>query len=86
MREIKEKMCYTVPNYDEAIKEAEETHAGEKMYDLPDGKKIMLGSEKFKCPEALFQPTLAGFEMEGLHKYCYDSVMKCDVEVRRDLF
>lgn len=54
VREIKEKMCYTVTNYDEAVRESEETHAGEKNYDLPDGKKILLGNEKFKCPEALF--------------------------------
>jgi actin len=24
--------------------------------------------------------------MEGVHKYCYDSVMKCDADVRKDLF
>ena len=86
VREIKEKMCYTVNNYDESIKESEESHACEKNYDLPDGKKLLVGNERFRCSEALFQPTLAGFEMEGLPKYCLDSAMKCDVEVRRDLF
>lgn len=85
MREIKEKMCYAVTNYDDSLKESEETHACEKIYDLPDGKKINLTNERFKCTEALFQPTIAGYEMEGLHKYCYDSIMKCDVEVRKDL-
>ena len=24
--------------------------------------------------------------MEGVHKYAFDSVMKCDVDVRKDLF
>ncbi len=86
MREIKEKLCYTVNNYDEAIKESEESHACEKSYDMPDGKKIILGNERFKVAEAIFNPILAGFELEGLHKYCFDSAMRCDVEVRRDLF
>lgn len=78
-------MCYAVTNFDEAVKESEESHVGEKNYDLPDGKKLLVGSERFKVAEALFQPTLAGFEMEGLPKICYDSAMRCDVDVRREL-
>jgi actin beta/gamma 1 len=60
LRELKEKMCYTVTNYDEALKESEESHANEKTYDLPDGRKVTLGSERFKVAEALFTPTIAG--------------------------
>jgi actin len=85
VREIKEKMCYSVSNYDESLKESEESHACEKSYDLPDGKKVVIGNERFKCPEALFSPIMAGHEMDGLHKYCYDSILKCEVEVRKDL-
>lgn len=84
-RDIKERLCYAVTNYDEAFKEANESHGCEKNYDLPDGKKILIGSERFKCPEVLFTPTIAGLELEGLPKYCYDSVMKCDVDVRKEL-
>ena len=54
VREIKEKLCYTVNNYDESLKESEESHASEKNYDLPDGSKLLVGNERFKCPEALF--------------------------------
>lgn len=86
VRDIKEKMCYVVNNYEEALKEADESHSCEKNYELPDGRKILIGYERFKCAETLFQPQLAGHELEGVHKYCYDSVMKCDVDVRRDLF
>ena len=79
-------MCYVVNNYEESLKEADESHACEKNYELPDGRKILIGYERFKCPEILFSPQHAGHESEGVHKYCYDSVMKCDVDVRRDLF
>lgn len=86
VRDIKEKMCYVVNDFDTAMKEAEESHACEKNYELPDGRKILIGNERFRCPEILFQPQHASHELEGVHKYCYDSVMKCDVDVRRDLF
>jgi actin-related protein len=66
VREIKEKLCYTVNNYDDAINEAEESHACDKSYEMPDGKKIVLANERFKVAEAIFNPTLAGLEMEGL--------------------
>lgn len=85
LRELKEKMCYTVTNYDDALKESEESHANEKTYDLPDGRKVTLGNERFKVAEALFTPTIAGYNMEGLTKYCFDSAMKCDVDVRKEL-
>ena len=68
------------------MKEAEESHACEKSCELPDGRKILIGNERFKCSEILFSPQYAQHELEGVHKYCYDSVMKCDVDVRRDLF
>jgi actin-related protein len=86
VQDIKEKMCYTVENFDSSMKEAEESHACEKNYELPDGRKILIGNERFRCPEILFNPSLAGIDCEGVHKYCYDSVMKCDNEVRKDLF
>jgi actin-related protein len=56
VRDIKEKMCYVVNNYDEALKESEESHSCEKNYELPDGRKILIGNERFKCAEILFSP------------------------------
>lgn len=87
VKDIKEKMCLVVNDYEAAKKDAEESHACEKNYELPDGRKILIGSERFRATEILFQPKEAGFtHLEGVHKYCYDSVLKCDVGVRKDLF
>ena len=86
VRDIKEKRCYVEADFDAAMKDADESHACEKNYELPDGRKILIGNERFRCPEILFQPNHANHELEGVQKYCYDSVMKCDVDVRRDLF
>jgi len=29
-------------------------------YELPDGQVVTIGSQRFRCPEALFNPMLAG--------------------------
>lgn len=96
VRDIKETMCYVVGDYDAAMKEAEESHACEKNYELPDGRKILIGNERFRCAEVLFNPKMLKSdrenanegvkEVEGVHKFCFDSIMKCDNDVRRDLF
>lgn len=87
VRDIKETMCHVVNDYEQAMKEAADGHAHEKNYELPDGRKIMIGNERFRCAEILFRPSLAGHhDIGGIHTYCFDSVMKCDGDVRKDLF
>lgn len=56
VRDIKETMTVVVSDYNEAMKDAEESHACEKNYELPDGRKILIGNERFRCPEILFNP------------------------------
>merc|ERR1711994_455442 len=58
----------------------------EKQYELPDGNFITVGNERFRAPEALFQPQHLGKESEGVHKLTMNSIMKCDVDIRKDLY
>merc|ERR1712226_62619 len=58
----------------------------EKNYELPDGQVITVGNERFRCPEVLFKPALIGKESDGVHQTTYDSIMKCDVDIRKDLY
>ena len=38
-------------------------------YELPDGRTIDIGVERFHCPEALFEPCNMGMkDCEGVHK------------------
>jgi actin len=53
---------------------------------LPGDKILTLKEETIKCPELLFQPILFGKELDGIHKYTYDSIIKCDNDIRKDLF
>merc|ERR550532_1081002 len=43
-------------------------------------------AERFRCPEVLFQPSLIGKEAEGIHKLTYQSILKCDIDIRKDLY
>ena len=38
------------------------------------------------CSEVLFQPSFLGMEAAGVHETCYNSIMKCDVDIRKDLY
>lgn len=68
------------------MKESIDNVSMEKSYELPDQRNIVVGNERFRCPEILFQPGHAGFDIEGVHLYSYYSIMKCDVDIRKHLF
>merc|ERR1711978_498060 len=46
---------------------------------------MTIGAERFRCAEVLFQPSLIGKESEGIDKLTFKSILKCDIDIRKDL-
>merc|ERR1712083_109364 len=90
VRDIKEKLSYVsetpVADIKGGDKDADADPELEKNYELPDGQIITIGAERYRCPEPLFEPSLIGKESAAINKLTYDSIQKCDVDIRRDLY
>jgi actin beta/gamma 1 len=61
-RNIKETLCYVASDFEEEMHKFLQSRDIEKTYELPDGNIVIIGAERFGCPEALFRPSLIGIE------------------------
>ena len=86
VRDIKEKLCYVALEPEKEMKLAEKVTEMQKEYVLPDGEKVVIGAERFLAPEVFFNPGVIGMEATPLDESIVDSIRKCDVDLRRELY
>ncbi|RHY48317.1 hypothetical protein DYB30_011487 [Aphanomyces astaci] len=86
VRQIKERHCYTALDPVVERRLALETTVLEETYELPDGRVIKLGRERFEAAEALFQPHLIGVEGPGLSDMLFEMCQKADIDLRTEFY
>merc|ERR1711991_994012 len=86
VRDMKEKITYVALDYDKEMKKAVESSVLEKSYTLPDGQVAVVGKERFRCAEVLFQPGMIGKEASGIHDCTFQTIQACDIDIRSELY
>ncbi len=72
-------------DYDKDIESFRKQSNKYSTYVLPDQTKIKVEEEMIKCPEIIFQPSLANKHFPGIHQVIYDCLTKCENDIRKDL-
>lgn len=49
---------------------------------LPDGRQVKVGGERFGAPEALFQPHLINVEGVGVAELLFNTIQAADIDLR----
>ncbi|XP_010539996.1 PREDICTED: actin-related protein 4 [Tarenaya hassleriana] len=93
--DIKESVC-RVP--DTPYDDTSYSNIPMTSYELPDGQTLEIGADRFKIPDVMFNPflvqTIPGMEnytgmlpsIRGLPHMVIESINKCDVDIRRELY
>lgn len=83
VRDIKTKLCYVSKNFEAELSSPE---SSETSYELPDGSKITIGSERFRCSEALFKPILAGVEFPGITEVIRNAILNSNSDNKSEVY
>ncbi|CAG9314384.1 ARP4_1 [Blepharisma stoltei] len=84
VRDIKET---TFKVSDNTFSETSFANVPSSSYELPDGTQVQLGNERYRIPELLFSSGIEGvIGFSGVHQMVYDSITRCDMDIRRELY
>lgn len=86
VRRAKERFCFVADNPAKVEAEVRKSDANVACYELPDGNTLYLGPERFRAPEILFRPALAGLESLGVADLVNGAVIDADIELRKGLY
>ena len=85
LRDLKESQCYVSATFDKDVSMSQQAakRLFESSYQLPDRSFVNIGTEKFLAPEILFKPAV---DSPGIHEAIVDTIKKCDLVTRFDLY
>lgn len=86
VRLMKEKLCYIGYDIDVEQKLANDTTVLVEEYELPDGRKIKVGGERFGAPECMFQPHLVNVEGAGMAELLFNCIQSADIDTRPEFY
>ncbi|CRG93292.1 actin-related protein [Plasmodium gallinaceum] len=85
VKNMKENCCYVSFNMNKE-KTSSEKSITTLPYILPDGSQILIGSERYRAPEVLFNPSILGLEYLGLSELIVTSITRADMDLRKTLY
>ncbi|XP_052784461.1 actin-3-like [Mya arenaria] len=85
VRQMKEKLCYVAEDYQAEMSTAATSVTVDASYQLPDGKSVTIGNERFRCAEVLFNPSLIDVEQPSISELVYNTIWKTDIHCRAEL-
>ena len=85
-QKIKDEFSEILSNSKEFEEIISKKNENKKEYILPDGNIVELGNEIYEIPESIFNPNIIEMETNNLPKTILDSINKCDISTRKELF
>jgi len=86
VRQIKEKLCYCGHDLELERRLALETTVLIEPYELPDGRIIKVGPERFEATEALFDTSRVERDQAGLSDLIFQTIQSADIDIRAQLY